>query len=81
MTNYYTIQHVGNDAPRPQVCRNGALMSHQDAVNELNALRAALFLVHGALLHEIDNGRMPTELKGVGIGFIEDVLNGAYNNE
>lgn len=80
-TKYYTIQHVGTDSPRPQIARNGALMSAQGACDELNALRMALELTHKALLHEIDNGRFPTELKGVGLGFIEDVLTGTYHNE
>lgn len=81
MTKFYTIQQVGTESPRPQIARDGMLLSHQGTIDELNALRAALEMTHKALLHEIDNGRTPYLLQGVGIGFIEDVLNGAYNCE
>lgn len=70
-SDFYKVQHVGTESPRPQITRDGALMSHQGVVDELNAMRVALVSVHQLLL---ENGTVP-------LGLIEDVLNGAYVNE
>lgn len=39
-------------------------------------LLEALTLAHSILLHEMDNGRTPTQLQGVGLGYFEDVIAG-----
>lgn len=42
----------------------------------IEALEEALTLAHSILLHEMDNGRTPTQLQGVGLGYFEDVIAG-----
>lgn len=42
----------------------------------IEALEKALKLAHSILLHEMDNGRTPTQLQGVGLGYFEDVIAG-----
>lgn len=70
---FYKVQ------PAPlAITRDGALMSHQGTADELNALRVAATMMRDAIQHEIDNGRMPNMLQGVGIGFVDDVLEGRY---
>lgn len=51
--------------------------------NNLETLKArnaqlleALTKAHEILLHEMDNGRTPTMLQGVGLGYFEDVIAG-----
>ena len=39
-------------------------------------LLEAVKLAHSILLHEMDNGRTPTQLQGVGLGYFEDVIAG-----
>jgi hypothetical protein len=76
----YTVEHIGTETPRPQIARNGALLSMQVAVAELERLHAALDYAHNAILHEMDNGRTPSLIRlehgGQGIGLIEDALCG-----
>lgn len=42
----------------------------------LNTLREAVRKAHEILLHEMDNGRTPSMLQGVGLGYFEDVIAG-----
>ena len=46
------------------------------AVERIEALEKAVKLAHSILLHEMDNGRTPTQLQGVGLGYFEDVIAG-----
>jgi hypothetical protein len=49
-------------------------------LNELQARNAELLeavkKAHEILLHEMDNGRTPSMLQGVGLGYFEDVIAG-----
>lgn len=48
-----------------------------DALQARNAeLLEALKKAHEILLHEMDNGRTPSMLQGVGLGYFEDVICG-----
>lgn len=51
--------------------------TERQALQARNAqLLEALTLAHSILLHEMDNGRTPTQLQGVGLGYFEDVIAG-----
>ncbi len=48
-------------------------MKNEERVKQLlEAVRKA----HEILLHEMDNGRTPSMLQGVGLGYFEDVIAG-----
>jgi len=50
---------------------------HVDALETRNAeLLEAVKKAHEILLHEMDNGRTPSMLQGVGLGYFEDVICG-----
>lgn len=42
----------------------------------IEQLEQAVRKAHEILLHEMDNGRTPVMLRGVGLGYFEDVING-----
>jgi hypothetical protein len=46
------------------------------AAQRIQTLEEALIKAHEILLHEMDNGRTPTMLQGVGLGYFEDVIAG-----
>lgn len=55
----------------------GLKTPHVKRLEARNAqLLEALTLAHSILLHEMDNGRTPTQLQGVGLGYFEDVIAG-----
>ena len=70
----YQLTHVGVLASRPAVARDNVPMMPDEIVDQLNAYHDALVEAHRILLHEMDNGRTPTMLQGVGLGYFEDVL-------
>lgn len=49
-------------------------LSPDEVLQELNALRDAVIEAHRIILHEMDNGRTPTMLKGIGLGYFEDLI-------
>lgn len=58
--------------------RDHITMGMSDVAQELNTLREAVVEAHRILLHELDNGRVPTMLKaehgGEGLGYFEDLI-------
>lgn len=46
------------------------------AVERIKELEEALKKAHEILLHEMDNGRTPSMLQGVGLGYFEDIICG-----
>lgn len=60
--------------PRVAICCDGVKMRPSDAAELLQRYHDALAEAHRILLHEMDNGRTPTMLQGVGLGYFEDVL-------
>ena len=50
------------------------MLSH--AVERNAELLEAVKKAHEILLHEMDNGRTPSMLQGVGLGYFEDVIAG-----
>lgn len=53
-----------------------AFVNLGEIVDRLNTYHEALTKAHEILLHEMDNGRTPTMLQGVGLGYFEDVIAG-----
>jgi hypothetical protein len=46
------------------------------AVERIEVLEEAVKKAHEILLHEMDNGRTPSMLQGVGLGYFEDIICG-----
>ena len=76
----YTRLYCMNSQLRARVERD-RLESERKKRAELSALEArnaelleALKKAHEILLHEMDNGRTPSMLQGVGLGYFEDVI-------
>ena len=56
---------------------NESYLSELTTLEERNAeLLEAVKKAHEILLHEMDNGRTPSMLQGVGLGYFEDVIAG-----
>ena len=56
---------------------NESYLSELDTLEARNAeLLEAVKKAHEILLHEMDNGRTPSMLQGVGLGYFEDVICG-----
>lgn len=75
-TPRYDVRYLGVLSPRPTVYRDGKAMLPEEVAVELNRFYTALERAHSILLHEMDNGRTPTMLRNVGLGYFEDVLSG-----
>lgn len=73
---HYEVKYLGVLNPRPTVYRDDKAMRLEEVVTELNRLYTALERALSILLHEMDNGRTPTMLRNVGLGYFEDVLSG-----
>lgn len=76
----YDIKQDGGDVI---ITKNDKKLNKLELHLELDTLEAhnaqlleALTLAHSILLHEMDNGRTPTQLQGVGLGYFEDVIAG-----
>ena len=55
----------------------GALyMKNMRNEERIEVLEEALKKAHEILLHEMDNGRTPSMLQGVGLGYFEDIICG-----
>ena len=54
-----------------------SMAQHVETLEARNAeLLEAVKKAHEILLHEMDNGRTPSMLQGVGLGYFEDVIAG-----
>lgn len=74
MTNGVRIPSTYEDALKMSVTTRE---NHIAMLQARNAqLLEAVKLAHSILLHEMDNGRTPTQLQGVGLGYFEDVIAG-----
>ena len=76
----YEIKQDGGDVI---ITKNNKTLNKLELHLELDALEArnaelleALKKAHEILLHEMDNGRTPSMLQGVGLGYFEDVICG-----
>lgn len=76
----YDIKQDGGDVI---ITKNDKTLNKLELHLELDTLEArnaqlleALTLAHSILLHEMDNGRTPVQLQGVGLGYFEDVIAG-----
>ncbi len=56
-------------------CENHAIELAGNS-QEFNTLLEAVKKAHEILLHEMDNGRTPSMLQGVGLGYFEDIICG-----
>lgn len=59
-------------------------MSHHtvcDMSERIETLEEAVKKAHEILLHEMDNGRTPSMLQGVGLGYFEDVIAGINHGD
>lgn len=79
MIKRININADGFDELREWESVNGEYVRFED-VRTLEArnseLLEALKKAHEILLHEMDNGRTPSMLQGVGLGYFEDVIAG-----
>ena len=73
-TKYFAFKHTHGD----HIQKDNRVLSIGQTAQELNALREAVVEAHRILLHELDNGRVPTMLKaehgGKGLGYFEDLI-------
>lgn len=59
----------------------GALyMKNMRNEERIEVLEEALKKAHEILLHEMDNGRTPSMLQGVGLGYFEDIICGVNHD-
>ena len=76
----YDIKQDGGDVI---ITKNNKTLNKLELHLELDALEArntqlleAVKKAHEILLHEMDNGRTPSMLQGVGLGYFEDIICG-----
>ena len=76
----YEIKQDGGDVI---ITKNNKTLNKLELHLELETLEArntelleAVKKAHEILLHEMDNGRTPSMLQGVGLGYFEDVICG-----
>ena len=79
---YELVEYMGLNRPE-YILKNGKAFNVYGAKKDLESLQArnselleALKKAHEILLHEMDNGRTPSMLQGVGLGYFEDVICG-----
>lgn len=79
MVQRYAINADGWDELREYKSNDGEWVKSCD-VSDLEArnaqLEQAVRKAHEILLHEMDNGRTPVMLRGVGLGYFEDIIAG-----
>ena len=82
MDTYELVEYVGLDRPE-YILKNGKALNIYGVKKDIEALQTrnaqleeAVKKAHEILLHEMDNGRTPSMLQGVGLGYFEDVICG-----
>lgn len=82
MDKYELVEYVGLNRPE-YILKNGKAFNVYGAKKDLESLQArnaellkAVKKAHEILLHEMDNGRTPSMLQGVGLGYFEDIICG-----
>lgn len=79
----YTLNYASKSQADVSIYEGNKELSVKETLGVINTLEArnaqlleAVKLAHSILLHEMDNGRTPTQLQGVGLGYFDDVIAG-----
>lgn len=83
MNTKYTLNYASKSQADVSIYEGNKELNVKETLGVITTLEArnaqlleALTLAHSILLHEMDNGRTPTQLQGVGLGYFEDVIEG-----
>lgn len=78
-----SIYEIKQDGGNVIITKNDKTLNKLELHYELDTLEArnaelleAVKKAHEILLHEMDNGRTPSMLQGVGLGYFEDIICG-----
>ena len=79
----YTLNYASKPQINMSIYEGNKELSVKETLGVIDTLEArnaqleqAVRKAHEILLHEMDNGRTPSMLQGVGLGYFEDVIAG-----